>query len=227
MSAPFDMDPAGIIETERAGEIVIPGVGTFDAKAWTQDLMWDTEEIGTVAVPPVVAAGEEYRFFRSTNFQITTVRKNRLDTNMVVEQQMPSGWKAWVYNMGFRVINMENAPGGGVFTTPEDVQRIMTGGVAQFITGNQKVEKEGPLEAFPCPIGMTGMIMRTGAAATTFSAVNNGIASLGATPNLDIAINLSRELTFEAVVRWPYGLQLDARCKLQMVLFCYVAKPVR
>lgn len=221
---PFDVQNApGVTPGGEPGQVYIQGLGWVDAKSWTQDLLYDTEQLPAGATP----AGQTYNYFRSTAFQLTGVRKTLLDTNIVVAQQLPSGWQAYVYGMGFRVHQRENVIGGGVFTTPADVQRVIGGGYGTFTTGNQKVEREGPLEAWPCPVGLTGPIMRTGAAATTWSAINNGVASLGATPPMDITINLSRELTFEGAVTFPYGINLDAICFLQLILFAYVAKPVR
>lgn len=226
MGAQFPMDvqsAPGVTPGPEPGQLWINGVGYVDAKSWTQDILFDTEQLPAGNTP----AGTTYNFFRSTAFQLTGVRKSVLDTNIVVAQQLPSGWQMYVYGMGYRVAQRENVVGAGIFTSPADVQRILAGGFGQFMTGNQKIEREGPLETWPCPVGLTGPIMRTGAAATTWSSINNGVASMGAMPPMDITINLSRELTFEGSVTFPIGITLDAACFLQLILFGYVAKPVR
>ncbi len=56
-----------------------------DMKSWTQEPIYDTENI-----TGPVTAGDEYIFFRDPAFP-TGVRKDRRHTNMVSQQQLPSG----------------------------------------------------------------------------------------------------------------------------------------
>lgn len=212
--------PGGVVPGPEAGQMFIPTVGWVQASAWTQEFIYDTEQVVTP-----VAAGTEYVFFRNLAFP-AGARKDERYSSMTMPSQLPAGWHAVVYHIGFRVLSMETAV-AGVFTTPEDSQRILTQGVGRFIIGAQKTEREGPLELWPCPYGMNASIMRTGAAVTTWSGVNNGIPSVGATPPDDIVINLYDELTFEARVVFRGGFVLDAPTMVQCVMRVWMAKPVR
>jgi len=190
-------------------------------KTWTQEPIYDTEVITTP-----VTAGDEYIFFRDPAFP-TGVRKDLRHTNMVSQQQLPSGWNAIIYMMDIKVLSTETAVASGLFTTPEDALRLYYQAVARFETGNQKVEKEAPAIFWPGPYGLTGNIERTGPAVTTFGTVNSGVPSLGAVTPLELTIELSNELTFEGRVRFPGGLQLDNDTFMQFTLHTYMSKPLR
>jgi hypothetical protein len=192
-----------------------------DAVSWNEEPIYDSEQLLTP-----VAAGARIVLFRNTNFP-AGVRKDLRYTNMVGQSQLPSGWYAQVNLMSIRVMQQETAAGSGLFTTAEDCQRIFEEGVLNFETGNQKVEKEAPLYMWPSPIGMAGVIENTGPAATRFSALNNGVPSFGAVKELELPIELSNELTFQATLTFPGGLTLDNNCMIQMTLFTYMSKPLR
>jgi len=212
--------PGGIVPGPEAGQLWIPTIGWVDVKAWTQEPYYDTELITTP-----IAAGDEYIFFRNLSFP-TGVRKDDRFTNMTMSSQLPSGWQAIVYHISFRVLQMETAV-AGIFTTPEDVQRILSQGVARFIVADQKTEKRGPLEMWPCPFGMVGYVTRTGPAATTWSAVSNGLPSMASVPPNDIVINLVDELTFEARVVFRGAMNLDNDTYLQCLMLTWTSKQVR
>lgn len=220
LPVPNEPGPGGIIPGPKAGQIYIPSQGWVQADSWTQEEIYDTELIVTP-----VTAGDEYVFFRNLTFPLGA-RKDERFTSMTMPSQLPSGWHAVVFHVGFRVLSMETAA-AGVFTSPEDSQRILTQGVGSFIIGSQKTLKQAPLEMWPCPFGMNASIMRTGGAVTTWSAVNNGIPSIGATPPNDIVTNLYDELTFEARVVFRGAMLLDAQTFLQCVMRSWIAKPVR
>ena len=129
--------------------------------------------------------------------------------------------------MSVHVLFLETAAGSGIFTTPEDALRLYMQGVARFRTGAQKDEKEAPLIFWPSPSGLTGNITRTGAAATTFGTINNGIPSLGAVVPMDLTIELSNELVIEGRVRFPGAVILDNASQIQFVLHTYMSKPLR
>jgi len=217
-------DPASpIVPGPRPGMLYIKSTGEYvDAKSWNEEPIYDSEVIATP-----FAAGNRVILFRNTNNFVTGVAKDLRYTNMVGQSQLPSGWFAQVNMMSIRVLQLETAAGSGLFTTPEDVQRILEEGVLTFETGNQKVEKEAPLYHWPCPIGPSGFGMRTGAAFTSFSAVNNGVPSFAATKELELPVVLSNELTFQATLTFPGGLTLDNNCIVQMILFTYMSKPLR
>ena len=68
---------------------------------------------------------------------------------------------------------------------------------------------------------------RTGAAASTFGTVNNGVPSIAAVVPLELPIELSNELTFEGRIRFPGGLTLDLDTQIQFTLHTYMSKPLR
>ena len=213
---------APMIAGPQPGMVYIQAINQWvDMKTWTQEPIYDTEIITTP-----VTAGDEYIFFRDPAFP-TGVRKDLRHTNMVSQQQLPSGWHATIYLMSVRIQFIETAAGSGLFSTPEDALRLYYQGVARFITGNQKIEKEAPLIFWPSPLGLTGNIERTGPGFSTFGTVNNGVPSLSATVPLDLPIELSNELTFEGRVRFPGGLTLDNDTQMQFTLHTYMSKPLR
>jgi len=213
--------PGGIVAGAEAGMINIPTIGWVKAESWSQYPIYDTELITTP-----VAAGDEYIFFRNLAFP-AGARKTRLYTNMNQSAQLPSGWQAVTYRISFAILNVETAAGTGLFTTAEDAQRILTKGVASFIIGNQKTEREGPLLTWPCPYGVNASLVRTGGAFTQWQFINNGVPSMGATPYMDIVINLLDELNFQANVVFPEAVILDNNTYLQCLMDCWIAKPVR
>ena len=129
--------------------------------------------------------------------------------------------------MSIKVLFNETAAGSGLFTTPDDALRLYYQGVARFVTGNQKLEKEPPLIFWPSPLGVTGNIERTGAGFTSFGTLNNGIPSLSATIPLELPIELSNELTFEGRIRFPAAITLDNDTQIQFMLHTYMSKPLR
>lgn len=214
--------PGGIMAGPQPGQIYVPGIGMVEVKDWTEGPIYDTEQLVTP-----VGAGQTINFFRNLAFAPPLAAKDVRYTNMTTPSQLPSGWRAVVYGVGFRVLHNENVVGAGVFPTPEDVTRVLTEGVAQFITGNQKVEKEGPLTLFPCPFGISGPIEFAGPALHEVSALSNGTPALGAVPKMSIVIDLTNELTFGAEVTFPGGLILDANVFLQCILMAWISRPVR
>lgn len=214
--------PGGITPGPQPGQIVVPSVGLVEISDWTEGPIYDTE----LLVTPV-GAGTTINFFRNLAFAPPAGIKDVRYTNMTTPSQLPSGWRAIVYQVGFRVLLNEVVIGAGAFTTPEDVQRVLTEGVAEFITGNQKVEKEGPLTLFPCPFGLAGPVAFATPALHEWSAINNGVAALSAVPPMNIVIDLTNELTFTAGVSFPGGLILDNNVFLQCVLMAWIRRPVR
>lgn len=210
----------GVIPGPLPGTLYVPGVGMLEVKDWTETVIYDTELITTP-----VAAGDRYTFFRNLSFP-TGVRKIQRYTNMITPQQLPSKWRAIVYGMHFQILPEETAV-AGVFTTVDDVQRIMSEAYCEFLTGNQKVEKEGPIIMWPCPYGLTGTFGTTGPAAREWGWINNGVAAIGAMPPSKIIVDLIDELTFFSTATFETALILDNDVLLQCVLRAFVSKPVR
>lgn len=205
----------------RPGQVYLPELDEWvDMKSWTQEPIYDTELITTP-----VGQGDEYIFFRNPAFP-TGVRKDLRHTNVITQQQLPSGWYARIYLMSIQILFMETAV-AGLFTTPEDALRLTYQGVGSFITGSQKTEKEAPLIFWPSPLGLTPNVTRTGAGMTSFGVVNSGIPSLGATIPMKLPIDLSQELTFEGRVRFPGGMTLDNNTMIMFTLHTYMSKPLR
>ena len=220
--APLPDPGAPMVQGPQPGTVWIEALQMWvDMKSWTQEPIYDTEIITTP-----VAAGDEYIFFRTPTFP-AGVRKDLRHTNMVSQQQLPSGWIATIYLMDIKVLFLETAAGSGLFTTPEDALRLFYQAVVRFETGNQKVEKEAPALFWPGPYGLTHSVERTGPGFTTFGVVNNGVPSLGAVIPMDLTIELSNELTFEGRIRFPGGLTLDNNVMMQFTLHTYMSKPLR
>lgn len=214
--------PSPMVQGPQPGTVWIEALQQWvDMKSWTQEPIYDTE----IIVTPV-AAGDEYIFFRNPAFP-AGIRKDLRHTNMVSQQQLPSGWIATIYMMDIKILFLETAVGSGLFTTPEDALRLFYQAVVRFETGNQKVEKEAPALFWPGPYGLTGNVERTGPGFTTFGTINNGVPSLGASVPLDLTIELSNELTFEGRIRFPGGLALDNNVLMQFTLHTYMSKPLR
>lgn len=213
---------APLVQGPQPGMVFIKAIGQWvDMKTWTQEVIYDTE----LVVSPVTA-GDELVFFRNPAFP-TGVRKDERHTNMIAQSQLPSGWHATIYMMSIQIVFTETALASGIFTTPEDAIRLYHEGVGRFRTGAQKTEREAPLLFWPSPLGLTGNVERTGAAATSVGTINNGVPSLGAVVPLAIPIELSNELTFEGRVRFPGPVTLDNDTMIQFLLFTYMSKPLR
>jgi len=206
----------------QPGSIWIEALQTWvDAKTWSDGVIYDTELVQTP-----FAAGAELWFFRSATFA-TGVRKDERYTNIVTPNSLPSGWYAKIHAMSIRVLQTETAAGSGLFTTAEDVQRIMHEGVAWLYTANEKTERALPIMMWQSPYGLTGSISRTGPAWTTWSVINNGVPSQGAIDEMRYPVELSNELTFQGRLRFPGGLTLDNNCMVMMELHCIQSRPLR
>ena len=220
--APQPQADAPLVQGPQPGMVWINAIQQWvDMKTWNQEVIFDSELVTTP-----VAAGDEYIFFRNASFP-TGVRKDERHTNMVSQQQLPSGWMATIYMMSIHILFLETAAGSGIFTTPEDAQRLYYQGVARFRTGAQKDEREAPLIFWPSPNGLTASIERTGPGVTSVGTVNNGVPSLGAAVPLDLTIELTNELTFEGRVRFPGAVTLDNDTMIQFILHTYMSKPLR
>ena len=202
----------GIMPGSEAGTIFVPGVGPLRITDWRQDLIWDME-----VIPMVIAAGQQIVFFR--NLQIAGVPKTRLQTSMVTPSQMPSGHRAIVYGIHF--LPMPNSD-------YRDCQTVIANGYAEFITGDTKREKSGPLWSFPSPFGNTGNMGIDGAGAyTELTNFNNGVPSEAAQGKLAIPIDLTNEMTFQCNLTFFNAINLGAVLSMYCYLRAYIQTPVR
>lgn len=203
-----------VVAGETPGTIYIPGVGWQKVTDWTDTVIYDSEIIPAGAIP----AGTVYNFFRNLNFTATLARKSELYTTMTTPNQMAKDWRAIVYNISFQC-----KPGSWA----DDVQAIIGGGYSRFITGNQKIEREGALWMFPSPFGISGFISQDGlGVASEKSALNNGAASAEGVGK-QMIVDLVDQMTFEASVRFDDAITLANMTYLYCVLRAYINKPVR
>lgn len=202
----------GVMPGSEPGTIFVPGVGPLKITDWRQDLIYDVE-----VLPVAIATGQTFTFFR--NLAIAGVPKTRLETNMVTPSQLPSGHRAIVYGIHF--LPMPD-------TAYRDAQTIIANGYAEFVTGDTKREKSGPLWGFPSPFGLTGHVAIDGAGAyTEMSNVNNGIPSEAAQGKMSIPIDLTNEMTFQANLIFFNAIALSAPVFMYCYLRAYIQTPVR
>lgn len=201
-----------IMPGSEPGTIYVPGVGMQRITDWREDIIYDAEQL-----PINIAAGQQFVFFR--NLAIAGVPKTPLQTNMVTPSQLPQGHRAIVYGIHF--MTMPNV-------VHDDVQAIMANGYAEFITGDQKREKRGPIWSFPSPYGLTGYIAMDGLVAPReVSTINNGVPSPASIGKMSIPIDLTNELTFQCSVIFYNAVVLTAVSMLYCVLRAYIQTPVR
>lgn len=194
------------------GTIWIPRLGLQKISDWTEGIIYDAEEL-----PAAIATGQVFTFFR--NNHIAGVPKGMLYTNMRTMNQLPSQWRMVV--TGIHVMCM---PG----TVHDDSQSIIGRGFADFVTGGQKIEKEGPVWSFPCPFGITGLVSMAGLAGPREVAnINNGVPSPAAIGRSLIPVDLVDELTFEGHIKFDLATTLTTTVMVYMILSGYINKPVR
>ena len=214
---PAGMGAGGIVPGALPGQIKLPDGRVVEVRDWTWRPTWDTEVIAAAT-----AAGSVVTFFRNLAWA-TGLRKNELYTNMTIPNQLPSGWFARCFGVHLWVVHNEFA-GAGIWTTPEDMERIIQGAFVQFRTSSDKVEMEGTGPMFPSPWGSSGVMQFAGGALHEFSLLNNGI---GPVPPMVPHVDLVNEMIFEVRVVFPDGLALDNTAHLRVALRTYTAKPVR
>ena len=202
----------GIMPGSEAGTIFVPGVGPLRITDWRQDLIYDME-----VLPVAIAAGQQFVFFR--NLAIAGVPKTRLETNMVTPSQLPSGHRAIVYGIHFLP-----RPNSDI----RDTQAVIANGYLEFVTGDTKREKMGPLWHFPSPYGITGHTAIDGAGAyTEIGHINNGVPSEAAQGKMAIPIDLTNEMTFQANLVFFNSVALGAVLNAYIYLRAYIQTPVR
>lgn len=216
------MGPGALQPGQKPGTIYIEALDEWvDAKTWSDTVIYDTEQIVTP-----FAAGNQLVMFRNLAFP-AGVRKDLRYTNMVTPSQLPSGWYAKVWAMSVRVLQTETALGSGLFTTHTDVQRILTESVVTFRTGNQKIERELPALMWQGPHGISGVVEVTGPGFSQWSALSNGVPSGAALIEMNYPVELTNEITFDAIFTAPGGLQLDNNTFVMIELHAIQSIPLR
>lgn len=201
-----------IVPGAKPGTIFVPGVGMQSITDWRVAIVYDMEDL-----PIGIAAGQTFNFFR--NLAIAGVPKTLVQTNMVTPSQMPSQHRAIIYGIHLMC---------GLQTVHDDVKTIMASGYFDFITGNQKIEAEGPVWNFPSPFGLSGYVSQDGLAAPReLSTINNGVPSAAAIGKLEIPIDLVDELTFQGRLTFPAAQVLTAITHMYVILRVYLQTPVR
>lgn len=196
----------------EAGTIIVPGQGIVKLTDWRQDNIYDCE-----LLPATLTAGRTITFFR--NMEIAGVPKTPLETNIITPSQLPSGHKAVIYGMHIQP---------ALDATAENARTIIAGGYAEFITGETKRERQGPLWMWGSPYGLTGIKSNDGALAPyTFDSINNGVPSPASQIKMDIPLELTNELTFRATIQFPSGATLSTPTRVYFILRAYINTPVR
>jgi len=150
---------------------------------------------------------------------IAGVPKTRLETSMVTPSQLPSGHRAIVYGVHF--LPRPNSD-------YRDAQTVLSNGYLEFITGDTKREKSGPLWHFPSPFGITGGVAIDGAGGyTEIGNINNGVPSEAALGKMSIPIDLTNEMTFQATLTFFNAVALGAVLNAYVYLRAYMQTPVR
>lgn len=201
----------GMLLDKRTGEYL-------EAKQRSDRIFYDTEQIITP-----ITAGVSYFFFRNLNFPAGN-RKTSIFTNMVTQQQFPSGWHAMIWKVSFRALKMELTPGANDWTTAEDMVRVLEEGAMILRKANQRTEAEGRLDMFPSPDGLH--LFANGPVIPDISMVNNGVPSAAAVPALKYPIAIENMVTFEIEVEYPRGGTLDAFTYLLCELHTTLVQPI-
>ncbi len=203
-----------IVPSNEPGVVFVEGAGFVKITDWQDTHVIDTELIPVGATP----AGTVYNFFASQTFQLTGARKTLLDTNLTQQQMNPKGWTMLIGNICF------TARPGTLF---DDFQTIMASAYVRFLTGNDKIEREGLMTMFPSIYGLTGILhFETAGVAQEKSNSNNGTPAQNAIGKY-MPIQVGDMQTFRAEVSFPVGMTLAAQTALVCYMRVNMQKPVR
>lgn len=201
-----------VVPGPEAGTIFIPGLGVQKITDWREDIIYDAE-----LLPVAIANGQMFTFFR--NLAIAGVPKSRLFTNMVTPSQLPAGHRAIIYGIHFMPMFDANV---------QDAQAILTGGYVEFVTGDTKREKSGPIWSFQSPFGMTGCVELDGNALPVVSGqLNNGVPSPASLGKMQIPIDITNELTFQCTLTFFNAVTLFMPTMVYCILRAFINTPVR
>jgi hypothetical protein len=205
--------PGGaVVPGQEPGTIFIPGLGMQRITDWRDAIIYDMETL-----PAAIATGQQFQFFR--NLAIAGVPKTLLQTNIVTPSALPSGHRAIICG-----IHIDCA----LNTVHDDVKAIMNAGYFEFITGNQKLEANGPVWSFPSPYGLNGYVSQDGLAAPReLSTINNGVPSMAAVGKMSIPIDLVNQLTFQGTLTFFQAVALTVPVNLYVTLRGWLQTPVR
>jgi len=201
------LQPGAVVPGQERGTIFIPGLGMQEITDWRDALIYDME-----VLPIAIATGQQFFYFR--NLAIAGVPKTLLETNIVTPSQLPSDHRAIVYGVHIMC---------GLDTVHDDVKALMANGYFEFVTGNRKLEVNGPFWALPSPFGLNGYVSQDGLAVPReLSTINNGIPSMAAAGKMAIPIDINNELTFQGTMTFFNAVVLTVPVNIYIVLRCYL-----
>lgn len=199
-----------LVRNQLTGEMEI-----VDVRDWTQSYVWDCEliPIGTVITPQ-----QQMTFFANLNHQIAPgARKLRVETSMTEPNRLPGHWRMIVTGIHFGF-----QPGS---VMRPDAQAVIQSAYISFVTGNQRIEREGPMWLFPFPWALAGSHSLDGSLAPTeISQLQNGMPALSAVPKF-APIELPGNFAFQLTAQFDFGFTAIANLRLYAVLSGYLSKP--
>jgi len=194
------------------GTIYVPGIGVQKITDWRTDLIYDAE-----LMPVNIAAGQQFVFFR--NLAVAGVNKTRRETNIITPSQLPYGNRAVIYGIHFHTIQT---------AFPDDAVTLLSNGYVEFITGDTKRERSGPIWSFPSPFGLTGFgVADGGGAPVMFAQVNNGVPSPSSIGKMEIPIDLASLMTFQCTLTFFTAQVLFQTTWVYCTLRAYINTIVR
>lgn len=193
------------------GTYVLPSGEVINLADWVDDIIYDSETIPASGTS--ISAGAEYTFFRDIQ------NKDLIDTNMMISSKLPSGWEMVVWRIGFVV---------GLETALSDLQLIANRGYAQFLMGQNKIVRQGPLFTFQVGYGIQGAVSTDGnASATTVHTAQIGPVGTALVAPLSIPIYIRDDDTFKATVKFFTATTVTAGVKVWSILQGWIKRPVR
>jgi hypothetical protein len=137
-----------------------------DLGDWTETPIYDSE---VIPIATNIGAQQTIRFFSNLNFQLTNARKVKVQTSMTEPSRLPQHWRAIITNIHFGF-----QPGT---VNRVDVENIMASTYLRFVTGDQRIERDGPMWTFPFKWGIAGPLAIVAGVATEVSEFQNGVVA--------------------------------------------------
>jgi len=189
-----------------SGTYVLPSGEVINLADWVDDVIYDSEDVGAS-----ISAGAEYTFFRDIQ------DKDLIDTNMMISSKLPSGWEMVVWRIGFVVQS------GAAL---DDLILIADRGYAQFLMGQNKIVRQGPIFTFQVGYGIQGGADGNSSATTVHTAQIGPVGTALVAP-LSIPIYIRDDDTFKATLKFFEATTLSAATKVWAILQGWIKRPVR